>query len=293
MNEPKLVIVIPTKNRRALLERALASVFGQAYKNYRVVVINDGSTDGTKDYLGNLNDRRVLVIHHSSSLGVNAARNKAFQTLKEGEWAVPLDDDDFFLNGAFETMADTINNAPSDVEVLCFNSIIRTSQNEFVGGYQFEDGEKWYEPSYYEIITGMGNRMKGDNRPVWKWTVFPKHLFFEGVNGFEHIHWMELARDGVKIRYIPNKTTIIDQIHGQDRLSNSAVKTNRKSFARAHKKILEDHPVFFKEHPTVGMDRSIHALKIALRAKNIHYCLFFTRKYFKYLGIKIFNLFGR
>lgn len=286
--EQKLVIVIPTKNRLSLLKRALKSVFDQNYKNFRVVIVNDGANDGTKEYLDSLHGCNVLVIHHKNSMGVNASRNEAFKTLKNGEWAVQLDDDDFFIDCAFKNISNVINSVPNNVEVLCFNSTIRTPREEFTGGYKFDNGEEWYEPTYADVFTGFGLKMRGDNRAVWKWTVFPDHLFFEGVNGFEHMHWMELARDGVVVRFVPDITTVIDQDHGQGHLSNIAAKGNPKSFAMSHKKIFKDHKEFFIKHPEIGLSRAFHALKISVRALSIRYILFFGFKTLEYLIRNIF-----
>jgi glycosyltransferase involved in cell wall biosynthesis len=113
-----LVIVIPTRNRRALLERSLESVLAQSYTHYRIVVVNDGSTDTTQMYLDSLIAQQIQVINRVKTGGVNAARNAALKTLTQGEWAVPLDDDDVFLPGALETIANAIAEIPSTIELL-------------------------------------------------------------------------------------------------------------------------------------------------------------------------------
>ena len=48
---PKVSICIPTYNRKDYLKETLDSIFAQTYKDYEVVVIDDGSTDGTKDMI--------------------------------------------------------------------------------------------------------------------------------------------------------------------------------------------------------------------------------------------------
>src|SRR6185503_16759534 len=182
--QPELVIVIPTKNRRVLLERALESVCSQSYPVYRVVIINDGSTDGTQEYLDSLDDPHVQVIHHEMSKGVNAARNAAFKTLKKNEWAIRLDDDDMFLPEALTNIAQTILNTPQPIEVLFFNGITHILKSEFVSGWQFAKGETYYEPTYEDFMIHTGFR--GDGCIVFKWTLFPKYLFSEDINGSEH-----------------------------------------------------------------------------------------------------------
>ncbi len=278
-----LVIVIPTKDRRVLLQRALESVFAQTYENYRVVVINDGSTDGTREHLQSLNHPRLTIVHNDKSRGVNAARNAAFRTLREGEWVVPLDDDDLLLPGALEIVARGIAETPPNIQILSFNTLIRTAEGEFVGGYNFAEGEKWYEPSYKALMTGEGLRMhKGsEGRPVFKWTLFPAYLFEEDVNGFEGEWWLKVGRDNVGIRYLPGQIILIDWSHSGEHLSDTAARRNPASFARAHRRIFRDHAAFFAAHPRVARDRALHSFKIALRAFDPLLASYFALEYLR------------
>ncbi len=280
---PKIIIVIPTKNRRALLERALTSVLTQTYTAYRIVIINDGSVDGTHEYLDQLNDSRIKVIHNKESHGVNAARNIAFKTLQEGEWAVPLDDDDTFLPGAFESIVQEIAKVPNSISIICFNTIIRMPQEEFIGGREFAKGEEYYEPSYFALVTGIGLKTRGDNRPVFKWTLFPKYLFAEDINGFEGEWWLLVGRDNVGIRYVPAKTTCIDIVHEGEHLSNVASRRDPASFVRAHVRIFRAHKKFFSEHPRTAMERAPGAIKLAIRALDPIAAVYFAAWYMRSL----------
>lgn len=270
MNEsPNLVIVIPTKNRRALLERALESVFSQAYKDYRVVVINDGSTDDTQAYLNSLHDSRVKVIHHEKSRAVNAARNAAYRTLKEGEWAVPLDDDDLFLPGAFETIAQAVSVVPANISILQFDTIIKTPKEEYVGGGVFEDGVTHHDLTYGETMTGAypGAKGRGESRVAFKWSLFPNYLFEESVNGFEGEWWLKVMRDGIGVRYVKTPPIVwIDWEHGGEHLSDTAARRNPGSFAQAHLRILRYHRDFFLAYPGYAVPRTIMGMKLSLRA---------------------------
>jgi glycosyltransferase involved in cell wall biosynthesis len=262
-----LVIVIPTKNRRVLLERALASVFSQGYMDYRVVVINDGSTDGTREYLDSLENPKTQIVHHDKSRGVNVARNTAYRELQEGEWAVPLDDDDLFLPGAFETIAVTLKEIPMTVSVVAFNTIIQTRDREYVGGREYQEGELSRDFSYTEIITGDMGTNRGEPRCAYRWTLFPKYLFAEDINGFEGEWWLLVARDGIGIRYVNTPPIVlIDWRHEGEHLGDTASRQNPGSFARAHDRIFRAHRKFFATHPEYAADRAIVGLRVALRA---------------------------
>lgn len=95
-------IYIPTKNRLRLLSRAVNSVLAQSHRNLELIVVSDGSTDGTCDYVRNLkSDISVRLIHNEQSQGACAARNQALQ-VASGRFVTGLDDDDIFLPDRIE-----------------------------------------------------------------------------------------------------------------------------------------------------------------------------------------------
>src|SRR5450830_1529256 len=87
-------IVIPTYNRMKFLQQALDSVWAQTHDDYEIIVVDDGSTDGTKDYLASL-DGRVKTVRQSNS-GPAAARNLGVRQAK-GEYVAFLDSDDLWF----------------------------------------------------------------------------------------------------------------------------------------------------------------------------------------------------
>jgi glycosyltransferase involved in cell wall biosynthesis len=95
--EPLVSVYLPTRNRHALLERAVESVLAQSYAPLELIVVNDGSSDGTREYLDAQarRDPRLRVIHNIQSVGAHRARNRAIE-LARGEFLTGLDDDDAF-----------------------------------------------------------------------------------------------------------------------------------------------------------------------------------------------------
>jgi len=91
-------VYIPTKNRLELLKRAIQSVKEQTYKNIELIVADDGSTDGTREYLTQeMASGNLKAIFHEKSLGACVARNAAI-ICAQGEFVTGLDDDDYFLS---------------------------------------------------------------------------------------------------------------------------------------------------------------------------------------------------
>jgi glycosyltransferase involved in cell wall biosynthesis len=95
--ENLVTVYIPTKNRLQLLKRAVNSVLSQTHQNIEIIVVSDGSEDGTCDYVNGLRHSiPVKLIHNQKSLGACVARNQAIEQAS-GDFITGLDDDDIFL----------------------------------------------------------------------------------------------------------------------------------------------------------------------------------------------------
>ncbi|MBU1202677.1 glycosyltransferase [Patescibacteria group bacterium] len=68
-------IVLSTFNRLAYLKKCLEALLAQDFSEYEIVIVNDGSTDDTKEFLDSLSDPKIKIIHHKKNLGLSVARN--------------------------------------------------------------------------------------------------------------------------------------------------------------------------------------------------------------------------
>jgi GT2 family glycosyltransferase len=93
---PSLAVVLPTYNRRAILERTLDALDVQSQRDFRIVVVDDGSTDGTFEWLGRRAAGRTaeprLVAFREANRGQGQARNRALREVEE-ELVLFLGDD--------------------------------------------------------------------------------------------------------------------------------------------------------------------------------------------------------
>lgn len=90
---PTVSAIIPTYNRREFVANAVASVLSQSYPDFELIVIDDGSDDGTAEHLAErFSDPRLRVVVQEN-LGVSAARN-AGAARSNGKWLAFLDSDD-------------------------------------------------------------------------------------------------------------------------------------------------------------------------------------------------------
>ncbi|HTL31420.1 MAG TPA: glycosyltransferase family A protein [Tepidisphaeraceae bacterium] len=95
--DPKVSIVIPTRNRRALLAQTLRSVLAQTYDNWEAIVVDDRSSDGTDEMMAQMSavdSRLFFLTRASNNAGANACRNEGFAASR-GQYVIFLDSDDF------------------------------------------------------------------------------------------------------------------------------------------------------------------------------------------------------
>lgn len=94
--QPLISIVISTYNRCDFLVRALDSVLSQTYSNIEVIIIDDGSNDGTQQAIDQyLHDHRILLIQHEHNRGLPSSLNEGISKAK-GQYIARIDDDDYW-----------------------------------------------------------------------------------------------------------------------------------------------------------------------------------------------------
>ena len=130
-------VVIPTRNRKEYLTEALESVRNQSYEKIEVIIIDGNSSDGTRKYLGSLEDN-IELIFHDEPKGQSIARNKGIKEAN-GEYIFFLDDDDVLYNETIEKMVNTMESTPDNCVGV------------FAGEKRFGDVDKIHEVSSGKI----------------------------------------------------------------------------------------------------------------------------------------------
>ena len=111
---PLVSVVIPTFNRAALVGEAVASALGQAYPAIEVLVVDDGSTDGTERALQPYRDRIVYL--RKANGGISAARNAGMRAAR-GKFIAWLDDDDVWCRDKTAIQVEVLQAHPEVVMV--------------------------------------------------------------------------------------------------------------------------------------------------------------------------------
>ncbi len=143
---PKVSVIIPVYNRARLIGKAIQSVLNQSYREFEIVVINDGSIDATESVIKKYqkSDKRIHYICHEKNKGAAAARNTGVKNAT-GEYIAFQDSDDEWLPEKLEKQLAVFRNASPEVGIVYSDMWAVT-----------EKGKKYF----YSSRIMSGNRIK-------------------------------------------------------------------------------------------------------------------------------------
>ena len=128
---PRVSVVIPTRNRPELVRRAARSALAQTYKNLEIVVVVDGSDPETVDALVNLGESSVRIHHLAHSVGAAEARNEGVR-VASGEWIAFLDDDDEWLPTKLEKQVTAAVQSGNPLAIVTCKIVLRCGGSDSI-----------------------------------------------------------------------------------------------------------------------------------------------------------------
>ncbi|MGY8813338.1 MAG: glycosyltransferase family 2 protein, partial [Gammaproteobacteria bacterium] len=136
-------VIIPTYNRLESLLRALESVLNQSYQAYEIIIVDDGSTDQTADYIKR-NFSNVKYLYQSNT-GVSSARNTGIEH-SSGDWLAFLDSDDQWHKDKLMHQSNLLVNNPDyliihsdEIWIRNGKRINQKKKHQRRSGYIFQD----------------------------------------------------------------------------------------------------------------------------------------------------------
>jgi glycosyltransferase involved in cell wall biosynthesis len=135
---PRVSVIIPTYNRAAYLREAIDSVLGQTFVDFELIVVDDGSTDNTKEVVASIEDSRIFYKYQENS-GVAAARNTGI-TISKGEYIAFLDSDDVWLPHNLEIKVRSLDTHPA-AGLVCSDAYILDSHFCHILGRRWHNRE--------------------------------------------------------------------------------------------------------------------------------------------------------
>lgn len=147
----KVTVIIPTFNRPEMLKIAVLSVLQQTYKDFEIIVINDGGESVIKVIEG-FDDQRIKYLELWKNSGMSIVRNTGIKCSR-GKYICYLDDDDIFYNNHLETLVRFLENSNYKV---AYTDAFRASQVKQNGEYVTVDRKVIYSEdfSYKKLLVG-------------------------------------------------------------------------------------------------------------------------------------------
>ena len=146
-NKPTVSVIIPTYNRANLIEKAIKSVLKQIYKDFEIIVVDDGSTDNTGEIIRGFKDKRVRYIKkYKENKGSSVARNIGIKVAR-GKYIAFLDSDDEWLPEKLDKQIKVLQSESPEVGVVYSNLLyidengknMSKFRNPKKEGYIYED----------------------------------------------------------------------------------------------------------------------------------------------------------
>jgi glycosyltransferase involved in cell wall biosynthesis len=215
-------VYLPTRNRRALLARAVRSVLQQTYRNIELIVVNDGSTDQTKFLLDQeqQRDQRLIPIHIRESVGPSAARNIAIK-MARGTFVTGLDDDDEFVSDRISSFLEkwAALDACTPFSCLFAQSVFVMNGKEWITDDR-KDRVHLADLFYHNYI---GNQVF-----TTKEYLVEAGLFDENLDAWEDLDlFMRLVQKFGEGRLLNSPTYICDVSQDRDRISRNETRIRR------------------------------------------------------------------
>lgn len=290
---PLVSVIIPSYNREHLIGRSIRSVLNQTYEEIEVIVVDDGSTDNTRDVVNNFNDKRIRYIHHDNNLGGCIARNTGINASR-GEYIAFQDSDDVWLPDKLEKQMQAFKIVPENVGIV-YSAFIRVKDDSasFIPSPKFtiKDGNL-----LYQLIKG--------NFISTQTTILRKICFDKAGEFDKNLHrlqdWELFIRMSKYFEFKYISEPLVIAYYQKDSISS-----NKKAYLEAITLIIEKHLDAFSKNlialaqtychigtelyslgnKKLGREYLLRAIK--LRPSNIKYFIYL---FLTFLGINSFNI---
>lgn len=285
----KFSVVITTKNRHELLEKAIQSVLTQTTGNVECIVVDDASTDGTQERYAS--DPRIIYVRIDAkdSRGGNYARNQGVARAT-GDFIAFLDDDDEWLPNKLEKQLDLFNQHPGSV-IFCGRTFRKVSS----------DGEQLRTTIPPLKHSGNLSRLIRTTYVTSTSCLFFPRELLEKVGNFDErlTFWQEYElcirlAQVAEFHFVPEALVIcLDEVNNKARVSNKILnwKENTSYIRNKHKTLYEE--LSFKEnwayHATLMKDAFRRHQRAGKKFKAFYYGI--LRLFVEYIPARILHLF--
>lgn len=191
---PRFSIILPTYNRANLLGTAIESVISQDFHDWELFVIDNASTDHTRELVASYNDSRIEYLY-TETKGRSLARNIGLDNVK-GEWICFLDSDDYYKKQHLSILFESISNYPN-YDIHKTGVVFRNSEDTIIFKSKFLNKESLFERFLYQEYAS-----------IQETCIRKQHIGttrFENIEYWEDIHFL-IHLSNTNVKQIPCHT---------------------------------------------------------------------------------------
>lgn len=227
-------IILPVYNSEKTVGKVLDCAINQTFKNWELLVIDDGSTDSTYKICSQYccQDKRIKVFHKSNG-GVASARQMGIE-LAIGTYSIQIDSDDWFESSMLQAMYEKITKDNSDVIIADFYKCLPT-------GKCFKNCQNISDLSSIDVLYGIlvGKYFGALWNKLVRHSLYKEFnaRFFRGINYMEDVLiWVQLLKHtAVRISYLPE--AFYHYCINDKSITQSISRETFDGIVRMHKKI--------------------------------------------------------
>lgn len=152
-------VVIPTFNREKTIKNCLDSVLSQTFSPMEIIVVDDGSSDNTKEIIDNYSDERLRYTALQGNMGAQAARNRGIKDAC-GSWIAFQDSDDLWLDNKLEKQVDALSEVNFDPLTVIYTNSMQVdidSKKKYCKNKPIINGDS----AYTSLLTNFGPMFQG------------------------------------------------------------------------------------------------------------------------------------
>ena len=186
--EPFVSVIMPSYNMEKYIEEAITSVINQTFVDWELLVVDDCSTDGTREIILKFaeNDSRIKMIVNEVNMGVAKTRNHGIDCCN-GKYVAFLDSDDYWHSRFLEKMVACAENKKADI-VYCSYELVDEQKNKICNDFIVPEDTTFEKSIVRSVITCSTVLMTSE---TVKSNHFPTNMYHEDI-----ALWFQLLRDG-------------------------------------------------------------------------------------------------
>ena len=261
--QPKVSVIVPVYNVEKYVGECLESILNQTLKDIEIIVLNDGSTDGSLKIIKKYaeQDSRILVYSHENR-GLGPTRNRGI-TLAKGEYLAFVDSDDTIVPDALETLYSRAVEQGADVvegEVMLLyeddpsKNRVRTNLSDLKYIQVTEDSkDEFYRTYYFPRIISHNACDKLYSIKL----VTDNHIIFgDNRRIFAEDNWFQLQ----VFLALPRISVVNKVVYNYRQQTNSIMHRPKKNLLERHSNMVRDYTELLEMHGNQLADRRLRAL---------------------------------